>query len=142
MKYLIRSTDKEDLPSIITMLKTLPIQEKKYLALDKKMDTIRREVRAGRHTYVIVLAVGKIVAFVRESGRSNKFVLLEEIVVHPEYRNKGLANILLAWLLNKHPKMLAKTYAKNVAVIGLLTKNNFYIIKKSPKNNMVYWERK
>lgn len=142
MKYLIRSTVKEDLPSINTMLKALPIQEKKYLALDKKMNTIRREIRAGRHTYVIVLRDRKIVAFARESGRANKFVLLEEIVVHPEYRKKGLANTLLVWLLNKYPKMLAKTYTQNVAVIGLLTKNSFCIIKESAKKNILYWERK
>ena len=122
------------------LLKSLPTHEKKYLALNSKMDVIRREIRAGRHAYVLVTEKG-IGALARESGRSNKYIMLEEIVVHPEMRGKGLGSILLAWLLEKYPKALAKTFAGNEPITGLLKKHGFKVVKKSPKGEILYWER-
>jgi len=110
------------------------------LALNSKIDVIRREIRAGRHTYVLVTEKG-IGAFARESGRPNRFVMFEEIVVHPEMRGKGLGEKLLTWLLEKYPRAQTKTLAGNVIIAGLLLKHGFSNVKTSPKGEIFYWER-
>lgn len=140
MDYTIGITNKNNLSEILKLIEKLPAHEKKYLALNSKMDVIRREIRAGRHVYVLVTEKG-IGAFARESGRPNKYIMLEEIVVHPELRGKGLASILLAWLLEKYHKVLAKTFAGNEPIAGLLIKHGFKIVEKSPKGEILYWER-
>ncbi|KJS75556.1 MAG: hypothetical protein JL56_07870 [Desulfotomaculum sp. BICA1-6] len=140
MGYQIHTTEKEDLLGIIKLFESLPAVEKKHLALNSKMDVIRREIRAGRHAYVLVTEKG-IGAFARESGRPNKFIMLEEIVVHPEMRGKGLGSNLLSWLLEKYPKVLAKTFAGNEPIAGLFQKHGFKVVKTSPKGEIMYWER-
>lgn len=140
MGYQIRNTQKDDVPLLLELFKALPAVEKKYLALDKKMIVIRREIRAGRHVFVLDMGNGLIGAYARESGRPNKFIMLEEIVVHPEMRNRGVGSILLSWLLIKFPKVQAKTFASNDPIGGLLRKYHFNVVKTSPKGEILYWE--
>ncbi len=85
---------------------------------------IKQVIKSERHCYVAVKN-NKIVGFIRESGRPEGYSLLEEIVVSPEYRGHGIAQILLKYYHNIFSKNLAKTNKNNSAIIHLLQKNGY-----------------
>lgn len=95
-----------------------------YLAINKKWDTVRRDLRNKRHVYI--LSDGdEIVGYFRESGRNNGFSMLEEIVIFPEYRGMGHSKRIMDFFVRFFPKSYAKTHSKNVAINGLLTKYGY-----------------
>jgi ribosomal protein S18 acetylase RimI-like enzyme len=76
----------------------------------------------------------------RESGRPEGYSLLEEIVVHPDYRRKGIAQELLKHYHRIFSKTLAKTNAKNTGMINLL-KRNGYEPENPDAQRIINWNR-
>ncbi len=135
----IRRVKKADLDKIMTIFNSLDTTDKIFLALDKKISLIRQVIRSERHCYVAVLE-GEIIGFIRESGRKNNFSLLEEIVVCRNHRGKGVARHLLNYYHNVFHKNLAKTNAKNKAMIHLLEQNN-YKADNLGATKIIHWVR-
>lgn len=135
----IRRAKKSDCEQIMTMIDLINENDKKYLAFSSKQSIIRQTIRSERHCYV-ALFQGKIVGFLRESGRPGGYSLLEEIVISPLYRNRGVASVLLKYYHNAFKKNMAKTNAKNAAIINLLYKSG-YIAENPSAPRIINWTR-
>lgn len=135
----VRRAKKTDCEQIMTLMEQLSETDKKYLALSSKHALIRQTIRNERHCYVAYLK-GEIVGFLRESGRPSGYSLLEEIVVSPMHRNKGIASILLDYYHNAFGKNMAKTNAKNSIIIYLLQKNG-YVAENPDASRIINWIR-
>lgn len=134
-----RKAQKSDIKDITDMLDGLPQKDKKFLALDTKYSVIKQAIKDGRHC-TIATDNGKVVGFLRESGRPKGFNLLEELVVIPEYRGKGIASKLLDDFHEVHPKALATTKADNNGMITLLKKKGYKPINPGSKR-IIHWVR-
>ena len=135
----VRRTRKADIEEVFTMFAQLCEADKKYLALSSKYSLIRRQIKDGNHCYVALLN-GKIVGFLRESGRPNGYSLLEELVVTPEHRNQGVAKSLLRYYHNAFDQNLAKTNATNHIMIRILKKQGYVPLNPdAPK--IIHWTR-
>ena len=135
----IRRAKRSDCEQIMTMIDHIDENDKKYLAFSSKQSVIRKTIRSERHCYV-ALFQEKIVGFLRESGRPEGYSLLEEIVVLPLYRNRGVASALLEYYHNAFKKNMAKTNAKNFIIIHLLHKNG-YIAENPDAPRIINWTR-
>ena len=82
----------------------------------------------------------EIVGFMRESGRPENVSLLEEILVSPEYRGRGISQIMIDYYHRIFKKTIAKTNSKNDAIIHLLAKNG-YIALNPEAPRIIKWER-
>ena len=111
----------------------------KFLAIDKKKVIIRSNIKKSIHCYVAVLN-NDIVGFMRESGRENNYSILEELVVHPDYRKMNIANKMLIYYHRIFNKTLAKTNSKNFKIIRLLEKFNYYPDNINAKR-IINWRR-
>jgi len=121
-----RKAKKEDLGEITNLLDSLPSKDKQFLALSQKLPLIKQIIKSEKHCTVSTID-GKIVGFARESGRPKGFVLLEELVVDPQYRGKGVASKMLNEFNAANPKTLAKTNAQNDGMISLLKKTGYTV---------------
>lgn len=135
----IRRVKKTDYDAIISLIEELDETDKKYLALANKFSLIRQIIRSERHCYVAHLN-GKIIGFLRESGRPEGYSLLEEIIVSPSCRNKGVAGALLRYYHNVFSRNLAKTNAANNVIIHLLKKNG-YVAQNPDAPRIINWIR-
>lgn len=135
----IRRVKKTDLDEILSIFKAISPEELKFLAYDHKSSLIRQIIRTERHCYVAVLN-NKIVGFLRESGRPDNFSLLEEIVVHPAYRAKGIANQLFNYYHKAFHKTLAKSNAANQKIINILTKFG-YKAENPDAQRIIKWKK-
>ena len=100
---------------------------------------IRQVIRSERHCYISICDE-KIVGFLRESGRPEGFSLLEEIVVLPEYRGKGIATKLLQYYHKAYHKNMAKTNASNHKMISMLCKHG-YSAENPDAPRIINWAR-
>lgn len=135
----VRRVKKADCEELLTMIGQLSETEKKYLALSSKYALIRQQIRNERHCYV-AHRKGKLVGFLRESGRPGGYSLLEEIAVSPDCRNEGIASALLHYYHNKFPQNLAKTNSANQVMIHLLKKNG-YRAENPDAPRIINWTR-
>lgn len=135
----IRRVKKHDLESIVDIINQLSEQDKKYLALKSKYSLIRQIIRSERHCY-LAEKDGKVVGFLRESGRPQNYSLLEELFVAPEYRQQGIGEILLDYYHNIFSRNLAKTNVSNLAMIHMLEKKG-YIVENPASGRIVNWIR-
>lgn len=135
----VRRAKKTDYDPIISLIGELDATDRKFLALDNKYSLIRQIIRNERHCYVAHFN-GQIVGFMRESGRPEGYSLLEEIIVSPQYRNKGIASAMLRYYHNIFPKNMAKTNAANHAMIHLLQKNG-YTAQNPDAPRIINWIR-
>ena len=135
----IRRIRKADSGEVFMMLNQLSETDKKYLALSSKHSLIRQQIRDERHCYVALLH-GKIVGFLRESGRPEGRSLLEELVVAPACRKQGVATALLRYYHNAFTKNLAKTNAANHVMIHLLKKHG-YTAENPDAPRIINWSR-
>jgi len=83
----VRKIKNSDFEQVVELLLDLTETDKKFLALEHKISLIKQQIKKERHCYVAV-SDNKIVGFMRESGRPEGYSLLEELVVHPKYRNQ------------------------------------------------------
>jgi predicted TIM-barrel fold metal-dependent hydrolase/GNAT superfamily N-acetyltransferase len=138
-RIAIRKAKKSDASFLGTFLESLSEEDKKFLALSPKLSHIKTVIRSENHCYV-ALVHNTIVGFMRESGRPEGYSLLEEIVVHPDYRRKGIARELLKHYHRIFSKTLAKTNAKNTGMITLLRRNG-YEPENPDAQRIVNWSR-
>lgn len=119
------------------MLHSLDKTDINYLAINKKWNVIRSNLKSNRHVYILCDGE-KIVGFFRESGRENGFNMLEEIVIFPKYRGQGYSKKIMDYFVEFFPKSYAKTHAKNDKIIGLLEKYNYV---KESGSRIINWSR-
>ena len=124
MKRTLQITTVENSGEVWQLLMSLDDEDKKFLAFEQKKHIIKQNLRANKHVYLAKRG-DDIVGYFRESGRPNNFSLLEEFVVFPQHRGNGYAKQMLEKYLELYPKSLAKTNAKNVKMINLLTQFGF-----------------
>lgn len=135
----IRRVKKTDVDSIMEIFNSINSEDKKFLAYNSKSSLIRQIIRSERHCYVAICE-NKIVGFLRESGRPEGFSLLEEIVVLPEYRGKGVATKLLKHYHRAFYKNMAKTNASNDKMISMLCKHG-YSAENPDAPRIINWVR-
>lgn len=135
----IRKAKKPDLNRIMDIFNSISNEDQKFLAYKIKAPLIRQIIKSERHCYVAIHN-NRIVGFLRESGRPEGFSLLEEIVVHPEYRGYGAATKLLKYYHRLFHKTMAKTVASNHKMINILTKYGYKAVNPdSPR--IINWVR-
>lgn len=135
----IRRVKKTDSEKIIKILDSLNETDKKYLSLKNKYKLIKQIIHSEKHCYIAVFN-DEIVGFMRESGRPENVSLLEEIVVSPEYRGRGISQIMIDYYHRIYKKSIAKTNSKNDAIIHLLAKNGYFALNpEAPR--IIKWER-
>lgn len=139
MNVNIEEAKKENLDEILNIFNSITEEERSNLALNQKLSLIKQIIKRENHCYV-AKTNNKIVGFLRESGRPDNFSLLEEIVVDPNYRNKGIASKLLECYHNKFNKNLAKTKATNNNIISLLKKYGYKPDNINSKR-IINWKR-
>lgn len=135
----LEKAKKSDLEEINHLFNKLSTNDRKFLVLDQKLPLIKKNIRDERHCFVSRLN-GKIVGFIRESGRPEGFTLLEELVVSPEHRNKGVASKMLDEFNSSFPKTLAKTKADNKEINTLLKKKGYAADNPNAKS-VINWSR-
>ncbi|MCA1902622.1 MAG: GNAT family N-acetyltransferase [Candidatus Hydrogenedens sp.] len=139
--FWVRRVCKTDLNNIISLLNYLDSIDKKHLAISKKINKIKHDIKQERHIYLLENYLNKLLGFIRVSGLPKNGVLIQEIVVHPDFRKKGLAKFLIDIIVNKFQYIEAKTFNDNEAINRILNAFSFEIIKKSSKGNILYWKK-
>jgi len=134
-----RKIKKTDFEEVNGLLNGLSSQDRKFLALDQKLALIKKNIRDEKHCSVATVG-NKIVGFLRESGRPKGFVLLEELVIDPKYRGKGIASKMLDTFHREYPKTLAKTKADNKEMKNLLEKSGYNADNPNSKT-IINWIR-
>jgi predicted TIM-barrel fold metal-dependent hydrolase/GNAT superfamily N-acetyltransferase len=138
-RIAIRKVKKNDEQSLEEFFKSLSEEDKKFLALSQKLSYIKTVIKSEKHCYAALIK-NNIVGFMRESGRPEGYSLLEEIVVNPAYRKRGIAKELLKYYHRIFLKTLAKTNAKNVGMIHLL-KRYGYEAENQDAQRIINWKR-
>lgn len=139
LSVYIRRAKKTDLDDILKIFNTISKKERQFLAYGNKASIIRQTIRNERHCYVAIYQ-NSIVGFLRESGRPGGFSLLEEIVVHPNYRGKGVATKLIEYYHKHFKKNMTKTNVSNYKMKSLLSKYN-YIAENPNASRIINWVR-
>lgn len=135
----VRRAKKEDVEAVMKMFNSISSEDQKFLAYGNKASLIRQIVRSGRHCYV-AMDGNKVVGFLRESGRPDNYSLLEEILVLPECRGKGVATKLMSHYHRDFHKNMAKTNASNHKMICMLSKNG-YVAENPDAPRIINWVR-
>lgn len=135
----VRRAKKTDVESITEMFNSISSEDQKFLAYGNKASLIRQIVRSERHCYV-AMCENSIVGFLRESGRPEGYSLLEEILVLPQYRDKGVATKLMSYYHRAFHKNMAKTNASNRKMISMLSKNG-YVAENPDAPRIINWVR-
>jgi len=126
-RAIIRRTNKNDIPLLFDgLFNELTKQDKKYLAFTPKMkyrNHWENHIEKGNSCFVVVIQE-KIVGYMRvfaEFKNDHKGDLWD-FVVHPDYRRRGIAKEMFAYLHRRFPEMFTKTDAKNIPMQALLRK--------------------
>ena len=135
----VRNATKNDAAQILGIVEKLSKDDKSFLAFNWKKDIIKQNIRQGKHIYVAEYN-GKIVGFIRESGRPNNSSMLEDLFVLPEYRSRGVGSALISHIKTTFSTIQMKTKADNTRINNLAKKHEFKLITSSPKKTMYYWE--
>lgn len=138
-KISICRAKKEDLDAIFEIIDNLSLTEQKYLALKSKRGLIRQMIRSERHCYVAKYD-GLVVGFFRESGRPCGFSLLEELFVSPNYRENGVADLMVDYYHCIFKKNMAKTNSSNSGMIHILQKHG-YTMENPGASRIINWIR-
>jgi len=138
-RIIIRKVKKDDLEQVTNLIHVLDAQDIKFLALEQKLLLIKQQIKNERHCFVSIID-GQIVGFMRESGRPEGYALLEEVLVHPDFRGRGIAQEMLTYFHRIYAKTLAKTNAKNEKMINLLKKTG-YTTSQPDAQRIINWTR-
>lgn len=138
-KLTIRKVCRGDYSQLNDLFFMLSETDRKFLALDQKVSLIKQNIKSETHCYVALLNC-KIVGFMRESGRPEGYSLLEELLIHPDYRNKGYARKMMHYYHRIFNKNFAKTNAKNNGIIKLLQSSG-YIANNPDAARIINWVR-
>ncbi len=140
-KVWIRRVAREDRTKLFEIFTELSAQDRKFLALDQKLDVIKTNIRDERHIYIAEDNNNNIVGYIREGGRSNQGAIIEEILIPRKYRGKGYADLLIRTVYNKFSYVDAKTFMDNTAVHALNIRLGFDIVKQSKSGKILYWRK-
>ena len=121
---------------IMDLFNSLSDKDIEYLAYDFKEKQIKQDISHNRNCY-IAIKNGKVVGFMRIIP--GEYTLLDELVVHPKYRNIGIGYKMLAWYHDKYPKSIAKTKLDNKLMINILKQYGYKVYEKSP--HVIKWVR-
>lgn len=135
----IRRAKKADVESVMGLFNSISKEDQKYLAYSNKASLIRQIIRSERHSYIAVYD-NMVVGFMRESGRPQNYSLLEEILVSPEWRGKGVATKMMNYYHRAFHKNMAKTNALNYKMMNMLRKNG-YIAENPDAPRIINWVR-
>jgi len=135
----IRPAVPHDGIQILDIIKEISDVEKHYLAIEKKMDVVRNNLKNGRNVFVLENVKGDILGFIRKSDRNNSGVLIEEIYIAPSYRKNGNGNLLLSSVCNLYDYAEMKTFSDNRSIVSLAERIGFKGCK-SPKGTMINWK--
>lgn len=135
----IRRAKKADVESVMGLFNSISKEDQKYLAYSNKASLIRQIIRSERHCYIAVYD-NMVVGFMRESGRPQKYSLLEEILVSPEWRGKGVATKMMNYYHRAFHKNMAKTNALNYKMMNMLRKNG-YVAENPDAPRIINWVR-
>lgn len=127
----------ERIEEVWEKLHSLDETDKKFLAINQKWQVIRNNLKSNTHVFVLIYE-NSIAGFFRESGRSDNFSLLEEIVIFPEFRGKGFAKKIMEYYLRFFSKSLAKTNGQNSKIISLLEKFGY---ERESGSRIISWKR-
>lgn len=67
-----------------------------FQALKVSVATIRHEIRTRKCVYGVALCNGRVVATLRYRRRG-RYLALARLAVHPEFQQRGLGKLMLAW---------------------------------------------
>ena len=135
----IRRAKKADVDSVMGLFNSISKEDQKYLAYSNKASLIRQIIRSERHCYIAVYD-NMVVGFMRESGRPQNYSLLEEILVSPEWRGKGVATKMMNYYHRAFHKNMAKTNALNYKMMNMLRKNG-YVAENPDAPRIINWVR-
>lgn len=135
----IRRAKKADVESVMGLFDSISKEDQKYLAYSNKASLIRQIIRSERHCYIAVYD-NMVVGFMRESGRPQNYSLLEEILVSPEWRGKGVATKMMNYYHRAFHKNMAKTNALNYKMMNMLRKNG-YVAENPDAPRIINWVR-
>jgi GNAT superfamily N-acetyltransferase len=136
----VRRFAKSDKDELLEMIASIESEERKFLALEQKMEVIRRDINNERHIYVVENH-SRILGFLRESGRPGNGAVIEEIFVEKNARGSGYARLLLDVVTPKFHYLEAKTLKENRTIAALFEKFEFEVEKTSTKGNILYWKK-
>lgn len=123
-EILIRPVIKEDKEILFSKIASINNYDRKLLALDKKLQLIKDNIRKCRHVFVATCD-NEIVGFFRESGRLDNSNMLEEIVVFDCFRGNGYSRKIMDYYIKFFPKSFAKTHSNNNKINKLLSDYGF-----------------
>ena len=135
----IRRAKKADVESVMGLFNSISKEDQKYLAYSNKASLIRQIIRSERHCYIAVYD-NMVVGFMHESGRPQNYSLLEEILVSPEWRGKGVATKMMNYYHRAFHKNMAKTNALNYKMMNMLRKNG-YVAENPDAPRIINWVR-
>lgn len=136
----IRRVSRDDRNDVMQLINELGPKERKFLALDQKIDVIKSNIRDERHIYVLEDSQ-RIIGFIRESGRSNNGAIIEELLIQEQFRGKGYAQLLMGAISKKFDYIEAKTLFENKSINNLNIKMGFDIAKQSNSGKILYWRK-
>lgn len=136
----IRRVSREDRNRVMQLINELGPKERKFLALDQKLDVIKSNIRDERHIYVLENSQS-IIGFIRESGRSKNGAIIEELLIQEKFRGKGYAELLMGAISKKFYYVEAKTLFDNTSINNLNIKMGFDIAKQSDSGKILYWRK-
>lgn len=136
----LRRVSREDGKQIESIIHSIPEQERRFLALDKKVSLIKSAIKQQRHIYLLENNE-EIIGFLRESGRPNNAAVIEEIYVIDKYRGKGYGVRMIDCVARMFNKLEAKVFASNQNMIKLMEKCRFDLISKSSSGKILIWQR-
>ncbi len=131
----LRRVSRDDINALTSLLEDIPSEEVKFLAIMKKHAAFRSNIRSERHIFILENSSG-IIGFVRESGRPNNTAMIEEVLIHPSWRTRGLGVLLLDSMKSMFSGLLAKTFSSNKPMNNLLRKCGFSVVNG---NSILHW---
>ena len=121
---------------IMDLFNSLNKQDIEYLAYDFKEKQIKQDILHNRNCY-IAIKNGKVVGFMRIIP--GEYTLLDELVVHPKYRNAGIGYKMLSWYNSKYSKGIVKTKPDNITMSKMLSKYGYKISNKYHYDEVIIW---
>lgn len=133
--FIVRNANADDLPILMRFFKSLSPSERIMLIIQKEF--LYRECKEGKNIFLLIFESGKIGAYVRKSDYKFNYILVEEFLVVPKWRKKGIGKYLLAWLKELYPRIIIETNW-NYEPINKMLLNHLFIVT-SQGNKKRYW---
>jgi GNAT superfamily N-acetyltransferase len=132
------ATDKADLDAIVN---EITAEERKFLALDRKLRAIQQEFRNCRHVSLLEDSSGAVHGFLRQSDRPDHGCVVEELYVKLASRGRGYGRLLLAAVCGRFRSVELKTFAANGSMNRLVEQSGFSVESSSTQGKILNWRR-